>query len=72
MHKGDKADKNELARHFFGFTDPALKWDREGSFSHRAIDYLVEWVRLNQQRAAKAGSFVILVLVVVAAIGWAI
>ena len=72
LHTGEKADKNLLARHCFGFTDPLLSWDREGSFSHRAIDYLVEWTKLSGQRTAKLGCFVILCLVVIAVIGWAI
>jgi len=69
-HVGDKADKNELAKHCFGFTDPTLKWDREGSLNHRAIDFIVEWIRKAPQRAAKLGSFVILVLTALAVLGW--
>jgi hypothetical protein len=71
-HKGDKADKNQLADHWWGFKDPDLIWDQEGSLSHRAIDFLVEWVRSNQQRAAKLGSFVIVVLLAFGVVGWLI
>jgi len=70
LHRGDKADKNELSRHCWGFTSPALRWDREGSFSHRAMDFLAEWTKLSGQRTAKAGSFVILTLAAIALAGW--
>jgi hypothetical protein len=70
LHKGDRADKNALARYWWGFAAPTLKWDTEGSASHRAIDFLVEWVRASPQRAAKLGSFVILLLATLAALGW--
>ncbi len=67
-----KPDALTIPRQFFGFTDPALRWDTEGSFGHKATDYLTEWVRARPQRAAKGLGAVILVLVVVAAIGWAL
>jgi hypothetical protein len=70
LHVGDKADKNDLAKYCFGFTDPTLRFDREGSLNHRAIDFLVEWIRKAPQRAAKLGAFVILVLVGLAVLGW--
>jgi hypothetical protein len=62
LHKGEKADKNALARYWWGFADPRLKWDTEGSASHRAIDFLVEWAKMQPQRTAKLFSFVILIL----------
>lgn len=61
-----------------GFTDPALVWDTEGSFGHRATDFIVEWVKKRAQRAAKLGGFVIvslacllvIELLVIAALIW--
>ena len=60
-----------------GFTDPLLVWDTEGSFGHRATDFIVEWVKKRAQRAAKLGGFVIVAeavvivaLVAVVVIGW--
>ncbi len=70
LHTGDKADKNELADHWWGFRDPDLKWDTEGGASHRAIDFLVEWVRLSPQRAAKVFSFLLCLSVGVGVVGW--
>ncbi len=64
LHTGDKADKNALADHDFGFSDPALKFDQEGGKAHRSIDLIVEWIRLNAQRAAKLSAFTILVLAI--------
>ena len=54
LHKGDKADKNELAKDWAGFADPRLVWDQKGSLAHRSIDFFVEWVRISEaQRTAK-------------------
>ena len=73
LHFGvGKQDALDIPSQCWGFCDPLLVWDSEGSFKHRATDYLVEWVRKRPQRAAKLGSMVILVLVVVAAVGWMI
>jgi hypothetical protein len=68
LHTGSKADKNALADHDLGFTDPALQSDRDGSKAHRTIDLLVEWVKLNAQRAVKLASFVIVLLAALLAV----
>lgn len=56
-------EKNKLRLHYWGFKDPRLVYDNSGDASHDLTDFLVEWSRLNNQRAAKAGSWLILWLV---------
>lgn len=65
-----KPDALTIPKQCWGFCDPALKWDKEGSFGHRATDFIVEWVRARPQRAAKGLGAIIVVLVVVAVVGW--
>lgn len=56
LHFGiGKDDALDIPSRWWGFCDPLLKWDTEGSFGHKATDYIVEWVRLRPQRAAKLG-----------------
>lgn len=54
-----KPDALTMREDNYGFTDPLLKWDTEGSFGHRATDFLVEWTKVRAQRAAKLGAMVI-------------
>lgn len=65
-----KPDALTIPKQCWGFCDPALKWDTEGSFGHKVTDYIVEWTKVRGQRAAKMFSAVIVVLVVVAGVGW--
>lgn len=67
-----KPDALTIPKQCWGFCDPGLKWDTDGSFGHKATDFVVEWVRVRPQRAAKGLGAAILVLAAVAAIGWAI
>ena len=73
LHFGvGKPDALDIPKQCWGFCDPLLTWDSEGSFKHRATDYLVEWVRKRPQRAAKLGSLVILALALLALAGWVV
>jgi len=72
-----KPDALTMRDHNYGFTDPALVWDSEGSFGHRATDFIVEWVKVRGQRAAKLGGLVIVGeavvivgLVALSSLGW--
>lgn len=64
-YTGDKADKNRMADHRWGFADPALVSDSTGDRGHDLTDFLVEWVKLNAQRAAKLASCAVLILAAV-------
>lgn len=58
LFAGQPPHKRYLWADWFGWSDPALdpEWDRvfdPGDDRHDATNIIVEWVRLNPQRAAK-------------------